>query len=297
MGSQQDSWQLEAGDAITAELTAMRLLGGGSSYEAFLAFDEVTYAPVVVKVVRPAQVSDRSTLRGLRREVEMLERVQHPAVVRALRADVEGPRPHVVLEQLDGPRLSTLVRRYGPLEPAQYLPLGIEVASALHYLRRLEVTHLDVKPSNIIMGAPAKLIDLSVARTVEDAAALSSPIGTDAYMAPEQTDPPHTGTPGIASDVWGLGASLFEAVAGYPAFDDGDPDAPLLSGRFPQVADDPQPLPGFVPDDVAKLLRATLEKRPEDRPTPAELVDAFGPILERHPRGRLAGFKNALSSR
>ena len=65
----QDTWGLHEGDAVTAELTAMRLLGGGAAYEAYLAFDEVTYAPVVVKVLRPAQVEDRASLRGLRREV------------------------------------------------------------------------------------------------------------------------------------------------------------------------------------------------------------------------------------
>jgi hypothetical protein len=83
MGTEKDSWGLESGDPITPELTAMRLLGGGSAYEAFLAFDEITYGPVVVKVVRPAQVSDEGTLRGLRREVETLDRVTHPAVVLA----------------------------------------------------------------------------------------------------------------------------------------------------------------------------------------------------------------------
>ena len=96
--SEKDTWGFEPGDAITGDLTAMRLLGGGAAYEAVLAFDEVTYAPVVVKVVRPAQVSDEGTLRGLRREVDMLRQVNHPAVVRALRAEVGGERPHVVLE-------------------------------------------------------------------------------------------------------------------------------------------------------------------------------------------------------
>src|SRR5688572_32503217 len=114
----------------------MRPVGGGNAYEVFLAFDEVTYGPVVVKLVRPAQVSDEGTLRGLRREVALLDDVRHPAVVRRLRSVVDGERPHLVLEHLEGPRLSTLVRRYGPLEPAQYLPLGIEVAAALHYFRR-----------------------------------------------------------------------------------------------------------------------------------------------------------------
>ena len=63
------SWALAEGDLITPELTVLRRLGGGSAYEVFLAFDEVTYGPVVVKVVRPDQVEDEHTLRGLRREV------------------------------------------------------------------------------------------------------------------------------------------------------------------------------------------------------------------------------------
>jgi len=293
----RDSWHLQPGDPITGELTAMRLLGGGHAYEAYLAFDDVTYAPVVVKVVRPAQVSDEGTLRGLRREAEALERTNHPALVRSLRAETTGERPHLVLEQLDGPRLSTLVRKYGPLEPTQYLALGIEVASVLHYLHRQGYVHLDVKPSNIIVGAPAKLIDLSVARTVEEAGALRHPIGTDAYMAPEQTDPPRTGSPGPAADVWGLGATLFEAAAGHAAFADGDPDHADVERRFPQLADEPFPLPDFVPHDVAKLLGSMLAPRPEDRPTPSAVADALGPILERQPRGALGGWKVALSGR
>ncbi|MDN4163546.1 serine/threonine-protein kinase [Nocardioides abyssi] len=287
----RDSWHLTEGDAITPELTAVKLLGGGSSYEAFLAFDDITYAPVVVKVVRPGLVADASALRGLRREVEALATVNHPVVVRGLRHRLDGDRPHVVLEQVDGPRLSTLVRRYGPLQEQQYLPLAIEVASALHYLRHLGWTHLDIKPSNVIMGAPARLIDLSVARPVDAAAALTSPIGTDAYMAPEQTDPPATGVPGWASDVWGLGATLFEAVAGHRAFPDGDPDAPDLRDRYPQLWADPQPLPDRVPHEVVKTVGAMLERDPADRPLPHEVAEALEPALDRLPRARLAGFR------
>ena len=235
MATPRDSWGWHSGDRITTDLTALRLLGGGSAYEAYLAFDEITYSPVVVKVVRPAQVLREGTLRGLRREVETLESVRHPAVVRCLRSELEGERPHVVLENLDGPRLSTLIRRYGPLEPAQYLPLGIEVAAAAHYFGLHGLVHLDIKPSNVIMGAPAKLIDLSIARSVEDAAALEHAVGTDAYMAPEQCDPPSTGRPGPAADVWGIGAMLFEAVAGHRPFDDGDRDSDDLAHRFPQI--------------------------------------------------------------
>jgi serine/threonine protein kinase len=286
-----DGWQLAEGDEITPELTAVRLLGGGSSYEAYLAFDDVTYSPVVVKAVRPGLVEDRSTLRGLRREAQALATVNHPVVVRGLRHVADGDRPHLVLEHLDGPRLSTLIRRHGPLQEQQYLPLAIEISAALHYLRRIGWTHLDIKPSNIIMGAPARLIDLSVARTVEAAADLTSPIGTDAYLSPEQAEPPSTGRPGPASDVWGLAATMYEAVAGYRAFDDGDLASDDVEVRYPQLVDEPYELPGHVPDEVVKVILAGLEKDPAQRPAPHEVAEALEPVLARQPRARLAGFR------
>ena len=278
------SWGLSEGDAITPELTALKRLGGGNAYEAFLAFDEITYSPVVVKVVRPDQVRDESTLRGLRREARMLAEVNHPVVVRGLRHEVEGGRPHLVLEHVEGPRLSSLIRRYGPLQEQQYLPLALDVAAALHYLRHVGTTHLDIKPSNVIMGSPARLIDLSVARPVEGAAALTARIGTDAYMAPEQADPGgRYGVPCPASDVWGLGATLFHAVSGERPFRTGTDADP-----YPQLDEEPRALPEAVPAEVQKVLDATLERDPGDRPLPHEVSDLLVPVLERLPRARLS---------
>ena len=119
----------------------------------------------------------------------MLERLNHPVLVRSFDADLSGPRPHVVLEHLEGPRLSTLLRKYGPLPLEQLLPLGVQLCAAAHYMAAEGVVHLDIKPSNIIMGAPAQLIDLSVARTVDECARLRSAVGTDSYMSPEQCVP------------------------------------------------------------------------------------------------------------
>ena len=143
MRTRDDVWHLREGDAIAPGLSALRRLGGGSAYEAWLCFDEVTWSPVVVKVLRPSQVDDESSRRGLRREVLALATVNHPVVVRGLRDGQAGDRPHVVLEHIDGPRLSSLVRRYGRLQEQQYLPLGIEVAAALHYMRGIDLVHLD----------------------------------------------------------------------------------------------------------------------------------------------------------
>lgn len=286
-----DSWGFAEGDEITPELITVQLLGGGSAYEAYLAFDELTHGPVVVKVLRPGRVADDSSREGLRREVEALAVLNHPVVVRGLRHSHDGPRPHLVLEQVDGPRLSSLVRRYGPLQPQQYLPLGIEIAGALHFLRRMGWCHLDVKPSNLIMGAPARLIDLSVARPVAHATALRHPIGTDAYMAPEQAGPGGRYSPGPASDVWGLAATLFQAVAGRRPFPAGDPGARAVEDRFPQLEMPPGPLPEDTPAEVVKVVLAGLEPRPGDRPEPAEFAEPLGSVLERLPRARFGGFK------
>lgn len=288
----RDSWDLHEGDALTDELTAWRLLGGGSTFEAYLAFDEVTYGAVVAKVVRPSRVDDPDSLRGLAREVAMLGRANHPVVVRGLRSELGGARPHVVLEHVEGPRLSSLIRRYGPLQEQQYLPLALDVAAALHYFRQVDLVHLDIKPSNIIMGSPARLIDLSVARPVADAARLRSVIGTDAYLSPEQADPRGRGGAGVASDVWGLAATLFEAVSGEKPFVVGDipthtGDGGAPEDHYPQLSVPPARLPERTPPEVADVITSSLSADPALRPTPAEIVDALQPVLDRQPPAQL----------
>ena len=293
--SKSSSWQLGPGDEVVPGVKAERRLGGGERYEAYLGWDENLFAPVVVKLVRPDLVTDRSTLNGLQREVETLNRLAHPVVVRAFDSDVEGPRPHVVLEHLDGPRLSTLLRKFGSLSLEQLLPLGLEMCSALHYLSVQETVHLDVKPSNIIMGSPPRLIDLSIACTTREAAVLDHAVGTDSYMAPEQCDPPRSGAPGSPADIFGLGVTLFEACSGQRPFEAGKHDERALPHeKWAQLVDDPMPLPRWVPDFVAKPIWACLERDPGRRPTAAELADQLQPLVEALPRPVLGGFRAKL---
>ena len=103
-----------------------------------------------------ASRSATSRARGPRRRGRAAGRaLAHPLLLRAFGAVLSGPRPQLVLEQIEGPRLSTLIRRYG-LALEQVLPLGLDVARLLRYLHAERVLHLDVKPSNIIMdGRPA----------------------------------------------------------------------------------------------------------------------------------------------
>lgn len=295
-----DAWGFEEGDEIVPRRLAVRLLGGGERYETYLAWDEHLLALVVLKVVRPSLVEDEHSLRGLAAEADLVERLRHPVIVRGFGATLDGPRPHVVLEHLEGPRLSRAVRKQGALEPEQLLPLGLQLASAAHYMAEEKVVHLDIKPSNVILGAPARLIDLSIARAVEDLRDVRYRIGTDAYMAPEQCDPERLGPMTSAADVWGIGATLFHAAAGRRPFSRGERDGSGAE-RFPQLVEAPRPLPRTVGPKIAELIAACLAFEPERRPTAAEAVEELEglvadipqrPIMSRfrvrpRPRGEL----------
>jgi len=278
------SWGFGEGDEIVPGRHALRLLGGGRRYEAYLAWDDDLHSLVVVKVVRPGLVDDKRTLKGLTEEVAMLERLHHPVLVRSFDADLAGPRPHVVLEHLEGPRLSTLVRKYGPLPPEQLLPLGLQLCAAAHYMAGRGVVHLDIKSSNIIMGAPARLIDLSVARTTEECLGLRSGVGTDSFMSPEQCVPGKGAPLGPAADVWGIGVTLYRALTGERPFAKGDPDAKEPADRWPQLVDAPEPLDGRGPAPITATIMSCLAFDPADRPTPAELAAELEPLLEALPR-------------
>jgi serine/threonine protein kinase len=280
----ESRWRLKQGDPIVAGRIALKLLGGGFRYEAYLAWDDDLHSLVVVKVVRPGLVEDERTLEGLTEEVAMLARLHHPVLVRSFDAVLSGPRPHVVLEHLEGPRLSTLVRKYGPLPPEQLLPLGLQLCAAAHYMAHRDVVHLDIKPSNIIMGAPARLIDLSVARTAAECLRLRSGVGTDSYMSPEQCVPGDGAPVGPAADVWGIGVTLYRSLTGERPFAKGEPDASQPTVRWPQLVDPPAPLEGRAPAPVARAIMSCLAFDPAERPTAAELAAELEPLLQALPR-------------
>ena len=213
---ERPTWGLTEGDAIAPGRTVLRHLGGGRRYEVFLVWDEHRLAVLVAKLLRPDHAADPAALRELADEAAALARLSHPVLVRGFDAVPDGRFPHLLIEHLEGPTLRELIERDGALPLEQLLPLGLHVASALHYLAAEGMVHLDVKPDNVVMGAPPRLIDLSVARTLEAARRLRRPVGTDGYMAPEQCDPSR-GAVGPPADVFGLAATLHHAVDGRAA--------------------------------------------------------------------------------
>ena len=278
----EKSWGWDEGDEIGAGRYALKLLGGGSDYEAYLAWDETMLAPVVAKCVRPHLVGDAHLLKAMRREADLLLGLRHPVVVRGFDIVAEGEHPHVVMEHLEGPNLASLLRRHGPLPLEQLLPLMVQVCSAVHYLHTQHVVHLDVKPRNIVMGVPPRLIDLSIARSFDSAKKIKGYVGTDAYMAPEQCAP-GSAELGPAADIWGIGATLFHAVTGEVPFPrpnyERNEHEHVPDVRFPQISADPPSPPENAPDPVRDILTVCLQKSPEARPTASDVVGMMEPMI------------------
>jgi serine/threonine protein kinase len=279
-----DTWGFAEGEEIVPGRRAVQLLGGGHRYEAWLAWEERMRALVVAKLLRPGQTESSKARRTLAAEARLLERLSHPLLVRSFGSARDGERPQLVLEFVEGPRLSTLIRRYG-LIIEQALPLALNACSVLHYLEAEGVVHLDVKPRNIIMAGSPRLIDLSVARPVDELSGLSGYVGTDAYMSPEQCDPERWGEIGPASDMWGLGVTVHEALTGelpYPR--------PSAQVPHPQLGFPARVAQG-VPPALVQPLSACLEQRPDNRPRAAQLSDALEPLVDALPPPRIGRFR------
>jgi serine/threonine protein kinase len=291
----RQSWEFDAGAAIAPGRTVLRRLGGGNRYEALLVWDERLFAIMVAKVLRPDHASDERALRELAREAEALRRLAHPVIVRGFDAVVDGPHPHLLIEHLEGPTLRRVIKRGGRLPLQQLLPLALHVASALHYMAAERMVHLDVKPDNIVMGVPPRLIDLSIASDLERAERLRGPLGTDSYMAPEQCVEAAGEGIGPATDVFGLGATLFHAVTGRKPFPR-DPDArdsndPLV--RFPQLHRPAVPLPQALPAPLKGLIERMLLPDPAERPAAAEVATELEPLVAALPRRLTFGRRRA----
>ena len=277
--------QLPAGAEISPGRSVLKALGGGNRFEVLLVWDDRRLAVMVAKVLRPHLVDDERVFEDLRLEAEALTSLAHPVIVRGFDAVLEGESPHLLIEHLEGPTLRSLIKRGGPLPLQQLLPLALHISAACHYLAAEGWVHLDIKPDNLVMGVPPRLIDLSLAARLEDAATMRGPLGTDAYMPPEQCGDGR-GRIGSPADIWGLGATLWHAVTGSRPFPrppgGGDSDDPHV--RWPQLVREPEPLPRSTPPLLAELLREMLAPEPDARPSGVDVVARLEPLVAALPR-------------
>lgn len=228
----------------------------------------------VGKTIRPDRRTKTSAHTKLQREGSLLLTLSHPHIVRGYEV-LTAPVPLVVMETLPGETLAHLiVRRRKRLSAVEIAHLGLHLCSAVGYLHRQGVLHLDLKPSNIIATQGlAKVLDLSVARSP---GCYPGGIGTVGYLSPEQAQ---GGQLDSATDVWGIGAVLYEAATRKPvcAIDGG-----LSAVETRKTVCRPQPVgvARRLPQAMAAVIDACLDVDPSRRPTILELTMGLDGIVQ-----------------
>lgn len=273
-------WDLKRGQEIDKSLVVIDQLGTGSRYEVYRAWDRSLFCEVAVKVIRPHRVDEERALSGFEREVAIGLRLTHPNLVRFLRWSSAPPRPYLVMEFVGAPTLGDHLERTGAVSVPEICLLGVRVASALHHMHASSVLHMDVKPENVTMGDPPRLLDLSLARTVAGPMRLRHSVGTAAYMAPEQCD---HGIVSPQSDLFGLGATLYEGVSAMRPFPEGDLEHEDRAERYPQLTLDAPPLEEVenVPPALSRIVMSCLARDPARRPRSAiDVAVALHSVLE-----------------
>jgi serine/threonine protein kinase len=228
-----------------------------------------------IKMLRPRWHDDPRALGLLRREATVGRMVSHPHVVSVLAASVHQPPYYVVMPWLRGGPLKARLaaERFLPLHEALWV--ARQIALGLDALHQAGWMHGDVKPENVFVSPEGHvtLLDLGFARRTNETGSLVARcvMGTWTYIAPEMISVALSGD--IRSDLYSLGALLYEMLAGRPPFPHTEPAELAAAHRHTA----PQPLeelaPG-VPFGVAQMVHRLLAKDPLRRPqTPGELLD------------------------
>jgi eukaryotic-like serine/threonine-protein kinase len=260
---------LHEGDAVTTGYEVLSHLSRGRSLDVYDAWSLERDCRCVVKLIRPDRQEPR-VRRRLVREGELLLELSHPHIVRAYELR-RRPRTVLILETLSGETVEHMIegttRR---LAIADVATLGLQLCSAIGYLHGHGFLHLDLKPANVIVQASqSKVIDLSLARR-------PGPVprgrGTPPYLSPEQA---RGGRATAATDVWGMGATLYEAATGTRPFPDARP------GSYPQLERRARPLAGSrrAPARFSSVVDSCLALDPSERPSVAELADELDAVI------------------
>jgi serine/threonine-protein kinase len=249
-------------------------MGAGASgviYEAMRISDGV---PVAIKLLRAAAAHDAVASDRLRREAEALGLAWHPNVVEVLdHGHLADGTAYLVIELLTGESLATRLRQRVRMTPAELLPVALQVTDALTAVHAAGVVHRDIKPSNIFLTPNAsdpmapdrvKLLDFGIARVEWEETRITNmgvPIGTAGYMSPEQ----ESGGPVDArSDVFSLGAVLYECLVGEPP-----PAAPSPLWNLPSIAPGASGESGVQAVRILpgwrQLIERALAPQPDDR--------------------------------
>ena len=258
----------------------LRRLGGGGMGDVYLAREHVPQREVAMKFLRSPGNSV-----GLERflaEVRALARIDHPHIVRFITSDFYRDQPYFTMEYAAGGNLADRVSAGGPLDPREAARLVADAARAVQAAHAEDVLHRDLKPSNILLSADGqvKVSDFGLAKLIDvaDESTYDNPLGTPGFMPPEQITRDR-GPVGPASDVYGLGATLYFLLTGRAPFV-GENKFEVFAQVERNLPDRPRALRPDVPASLEAVALKCLEKNPADRySSAAELADELDSFL------------------
>ncbi|MEV7802727.1 protein kinase [Microbispora sp. NPDC088329] len=221
---------------------------------------------VAVKLFHARLGRDAAALESFSREVAVARRVARFCTAQVLESGMEGGRPYIVSEYVQGPALNQVVAARGPLSGGALERLAIATATALVSLHDAGVLHRDFKPQNVLIGPDGpRVIDFGISRALAATSTMTSQVvGTPAYMAPEQFT---AGELGFAIDVFAWASTIAFAATGRAPF--GADAIPAIINRILHREPDLEGIEAPLRD----LLAGCLAKDPGRRPTAREILD------------------------
>ena len=224
--------------------------------------------------------ADKNAARFLR-EVRIMQRLSSPNLPRTIAGGLDGDRPYLAMEYIDGITLSELIDESGQLPVGWAAAIAAQTARGLDAAHRAGVVHRDVKPSNIMLATSGmvKVLDFGVGLILDDVdggnrlTSTDATLGTARYMAPEQA---RQATVTAAADLYALGCVLYEMLVGAPPFDGGTAFE-VLTQHIEQAPTPVASLRGEVPAGLDAIIARLLEKDPADRP--ANAAEVVGLLL------------------
>ncbi|MFT7873230.1 MULTISPECIES: serine/threonine-protein kinase, partial [Amycolatopsis] len=218
------------------------------------------------------------------REAKNAARFQHPNAIVVFDIAEHNGDPCLVMEYLDGPSLSTILAEEGTLPLGRVARIGEQVASALVAAHRAGIVHRDVKPGNILIDrtGTAKITDFGISRAAGDMTLTATGLigGTPAYLAPELA---RGADPVPSSDVFALGATLYQAIEGTTPYGNTTNQLALL-----YAAANGQINPPVQAGAATALLMSLLRSEPGERPSMAEARERLAALARTEPGGMTA---------
>src|SRR6476620_3562100 len=255
---------------VVGELGDYELLeevGRGGQGVVFRARQKSLNRTVALKVISVGQWASEAHLKRFRREAEAAASLDHPGIVPIHEVGERDGQCYFSMQFIEGGQLDEVLKRE-PMPPRQAAELIVKLARTVHYAHEHGILHRDIKPGNILLDAKGEphLTDFGLARLVESESSVTHTLevlGTPSYMAPEQAVGNNAAISSV-TDVYGLGAVLYQLLTGQPPFAGGTTyeTIKLLLDTEPRQ---PRQLNPKIDRDLSTICLKCLDKDPQRR--------------------------------